>query len=342
MTTPASYEIREGSLDDPRVQVLLTEHLKNMASQSPPESMHALDVTGLRRPSVTFWTVWQGDDLAGCGALQALEPGHGELKSMRTAASHRRRGVASLLVEHSIRVARARGYRRLSLETGTIDAFAPAHALYARHGFVECGPFAEYRRDPFSRYMTRALVRTPNDSPQTNPIERADGTGRSWTVVRPYVESDWPAAWAVLEPVFRAGETYGFDRAITGPQARDIWAVAPPAVFVAVDPQERVLGTYFLKPNHRGPGGHVCNCGYVVSAAARGQGVATAMCEHSQDEARRLGYRAMQFNLVAASNTGAVRLWKSLGFAVVGTLPGAFDHPHQGYVDAFVMFKTLV
>jgi hypothetical protein len=103
----------------------------------------------------------------------------------------------------------------------------------------------------------------------------------------------------------------------------------------------QLLGTYYLKTNQGGPGQHVCNCGYMVAAEARGRGLATALCEHSQEQALALGYKAMQFNFVAATNTGAVRLWKKLGFAEVGRLPGAFNHPQQGYVDALVMYKWL-
>jgi len=102
-----------------------------------------------------------------------------------------------------------------------------------------------------------------------------------------------------------------------------------------------ILGTYYIKTNHDGPGDHVCNCGYMVSAEARGRGVATIMCEHSQEVARALGYKAMQFNFVASTNEGAVRLWHDLGFETVGRLPKAFNHPTRGYVDALVMFKWL-
>ena len=145
-----------------------------------------------------------------------------------------------------------------------------------------------------------------------------------------------------MEPVFRAGETYAFDPAITEVEAHRVWVELPAATYVAVDDAGTLLGTYYIKPNQPGLGAHVCNCGYIVSAAARGQGIASRLCEHSQDEARRLGFRAMQFNLVVSTNTGAVRLWQQLGFSIVGTLPGAFKHPRLGYVDAYVMYKQLV
>ena len=159
--------------------------------------------------------------------------------------------------------------------------------------------------------------------------------------IRPFEPRDWAALWPILESVFRAGETYAFSTSITEDEARAIWIDAPHATLVAVDDAGTVLGTYYIKPNHAGPGGHVCNCGYIVAPAARGRGVASALCRDSQERAVALGFRAMQFNMVASTNETAVGLWKKLGFAVVGTLPGAFHHPRQGDVDAFVMFKRL-
>ncbi len=128
-----------------------------MARHSPPESIHALALDQLRRPEITFWTAWSGAELLGCAALKQLDAAHGEIKSMRTARAHRRAGVARRLLEHLIGEARRRGYRRLSLETGSMAAFAPAHALYAGFGFVRCAPFADYVEDPNSVFMTREL-----------------------------------------------------------------------------------------------------------------------------------------------------------------------------------------
>ena len=152
-----SFEIRAGDLSAPEVVALLHEHLASVALHSPPESVHALDLEALRAPEVEFWSVWQGSQLVGCGALKELDAGHGELKSMRTASSHLRRGVAAALLEHVLKVAQKRGYRRLSLETGSMGVFAPARALYARFGFELCGPFADYAEDPYSVFMTREL-----------------------------------------------------------------------------------------------------------------------------------------------------------------------------------------
>lgn len=149
-------------IDDPArpdVLALLEEHLRDMHALSPPESVHALDVSRLKAPGITFWTVREGDELLGCGALKELDPSHGEVKSMRTPSASRRRGAGRAVLEHILREARARGYARLSLETGSPPAFLPAKRLYESVGFTECGPFADYRPDPFSTFMTLSLSR---------------------------------------------------------------------------------------------------------------------------------------------------------------------------------------
>jgi len=150
-------EIREGGLDDPQVVALLNVHFAGMLANSPKDSCHFLDLSGLRAPDVTFWSAWDGADLLGCGALRQLDAGHGEIKSMRTSEQHLRRGTGAALVSHILGVARARGYKRLSLETGSGEAFEPAYALYRQFGFTDCGPFADYREDPFSRFMSRVV-----------------------------------------------------------------------------------------------------------------------------------------------------------------------------------------
>ena len=147
-------------VDDPErpdVQALLDEHLQDMYSLSPPESVHALDVGKLKTPDVTFWTVRDGAVLLGCGALQEIDVEHGEIKSMRTPASLRRRGAGRAILQHIIGVARARGYKRLSLETGSLPEFLPARRLYESFGFTCCEPFAEYKLDPYSVFMTLRL-----------------------------------------------------------------------------------------------------------------------------------------------------------------------------------------
>ena len=159
--------------------------------------------------------------------------------------------------------------------------------------------------------------------------------------IRRYQDADWPAIYPILNATFAAGETYSYSPQSSEAEVLQIWTQAPAATFVACASDGRVLGTYYLKANQPGLGAHVCNCGYVVAPDAQGQGVASAMCEHSQREALAMGFLAMQFNLVVATNVRAVRLWQQLGFAVVGTLPGAFNHRQLGLTDALVMFKTL-
>ena len=180
------------AVDDLRggdIAALLQAHLDEMFLHSPAESVHALDLDTLRRPEITFWTV--RDDagaLMGCGALRQLDPTHAEIKSMRTARAHLRKGVAAHLLAHLLEVAGQRGYRRLSLETGSPDAFAPARALYARFGFVPCGPFEGYAEDPYSVFMTLALGASGSASPapaaapvpHVPPAADARGTLHAW------------------------------------------------------------------------------------------------------------------------------------------------------------------
>ena len=153
----APLQIRLDDLRGPQIAGLLQQHLHNMALHSPPQSVHALDLRALRAPTVTFWSAWACDELMGCAALKELSAAHGEIKSMRTATQHLRKGVAAALLTHILDVAQQRNYARLSLETGSAAAFAPAHALYARFGFLPCAPFADYVEDPYSVFMTRTL-----------------------------------------------------------------------------------------------------------------------------------------------------------------------------------------
>ncbi|MBL8378060.1 MAG: GNAT family N-acetyltransferase [Burkholderiales bacterium] len=149
--------IEPDDLSHPAVQALLEEHLRNMYEVSPPESVHALDLEGLRRPEISFWTAWDGDLLLGCGALKVLDARHGEVKSMRTPDALRRRGAGRAILAHIVATARERGYTRLSLETGSMEAFAPACRLYESFGFRPCAPFGDYQEDPNSLFMTLAL-----------------------------------------------------------------------------------------------------------------------------------------------------------------------------------------
>jgi putative acetyltransferase len=149
--------IEVDDLTRPAIHALLEEHLKSMHELSPPESVHALDLEKLRAPGITFWTAWEGDVLLGCGALKELDSRSGEVKSMRTPSALRRRGAGRALLAHIVAVARSRGYERLSLETGSMEAFEPARRLYQGFGFEFCGPFGDYAADPNSTFMTLRL-----------------------------------------------------------------------------------------------------------------------------------------------------------------------------------------
>jgi len=158
--------------------------------------------------------------------------------------------------------------------------------------------------------------------------------------IREATEADFEEIWPIFQEIVTAGETYTYPQNTSKEEARRLWLDLPRQTFVAEDEGE-ILGTYYIKTNQPGFGSHVCNCGYMVSARARGKGLATAMCEHSQQIALELGYKAMQFNFVVASNEAAVWLWHKLGFETAGCLPKAFNHPTEGYVDALVMYKWL-
>lgn len=158
--------------------------------------------------------------------------------------------------------------------------------------------------------------------------------------IRPLRDAEKPALGDLLEPVFRAGDTYTIDPDISRADAIAFWTAPEKSVFVAEDGDD-LLGTYYLKPNQAGGGAHVCNCGYITAAHAAGKGVARAMLAHSLDEAKVQGFRAMQYNFVVSTNIRAVETWQRAGFETVGRLPKAFNHPQLGYVDALVMFKSL-
>lgn len=160
------FELRRDDLRGEAIAALLREHLAWVRPFSPPESIHALDLDGLRSPDVDFFSAWDGDDLVGCGALRRLDAGHGEIKSMRTAEAHRRRGVGAAVLEHLLVVARQRGFRRMSLETGAHDAFAPARALYERAGFRPCDPFGDYHADRHSVFLTLELASNSPEDPR--------------------------------------------------------------------------------------------------------------------------------------------------------------------------------
>ncbi len=159
--------------------------------------------------------------------------------------------------------------------------------------------------------------------------------------IRKYQESDWVEIWPIIKKVFAAGETYAYSSTITEEEAHKAWIESPQETYVSVNDENIILGTYYIKPNQPALGSHVCNCGYIVSEKSRGKHVASSMCEHSQEIAVQHGFRAMQYNLVVATNEGAIRLWKKLGFKVIGHLPKAFNSKSSGYIDALIMYKEL-
>ena len=152
--------------------------------------------------------------------------------------------------------------------------------------------------------------------------------------------TDFDAIWPIFQDIIKAADTYAYQPNMSKEEARNVWMEQPKRTYV-FEEGNQVLGTYYIKTNQSGPGSHVCNCGYMVLLSARGNGLGLTMCEHSQRIAKELGYKAMQYNFVASTNDVAVRLWQKLGFQTVGTLPQAFNHPKQGYVDALVMYKWL-
>ena len=158
--------------------------------------------------------------------------------------------------------------------------------------------------------------------------------------IRPAEVGDRVAIWSILEPTIRSGETYTLPRDFSREQALDYWFAPGHEVFVA-DEGGDIVGTYFVRANQQGGGAHVANCGYMTARSSSGRGVARAMCAHSLEVARARGFRAMQYNFVVSTNQRAVRIWQSFGFEVVGRLPGAFEHPTLGFVDALVMFRGL-
>ena len=159
--------------------------------------------------------------------------------------------------------------------------------------------------------------------------------------IRTFAEDDWPQVWPIMRAIVRAADTFAYDPTMTPVQAHDLWIEAPPGLTVVAADQARVLGTAKMGPNRQGPGAHVATASFMVDADARGRGVGTGLCRFALDWARRQGFAGMQFNAVAQSNQVAVRLYERLGFAVIGTVPGAFAHPTLGRVGLHVMYREL-
>jgi len=159
-------------------------------------------------------------------------------------------------------------------------------------------------------------------------------------IIRKATKQDGPNIWAILKPIFRAGETYAVDPDISQAAALAFWCDGTHTAFVA-EQSGLILGTYYICPNQGGNGAHICNCGFATDEQAQGKGIARAMLEHSLDIAPKLGFQAMQFNFVLANNSRAVAIWQKYGFKIVGRIPQAFNHPKNGYVDALVMYKMM-
>ncbi|MCE9563811.1 MAG: GNAT family N-acetyltransferase [Planctomycetes bacterium] len=159
-------------------------------------------------------------------------------------------------------------------------------------------------------------------------------------LIRSATDADWPHVWELFRLVAASGDVFAYDESTTEDIARRLWFDAPTVCYIA-ELDEQFAGTYYVRPNAAGRGSHVANAGYMVSPSFRGRGLARTMCEHSLDTTRQLGYSAMQFNFVVATNVAAVRVWEACGFSVVGRLPGAFRHAELGFVDSLVMFRTL-
>jgi len=160
--------------------------------------------------------------------------------------------------------------------------------------------------------------------------------------VRLFQKKDWGSLWSILQSVFKEGETYTFSPDISKEEAYHIWISLPQETYVAIDQENAITGTYFIKPNQPTLGSHICNCGYIVSPQYRGQGIAKMLCLHSLEKAKELGFRGMQFNAVVSTNHSAVNLWLTIGFQKIGTVPGGFYNQKHGYVDTYIMFKSLV
>ena len=158
--------------------------------------------------------------------------------------------------------------------------------------------------------------------------------------IRKATESDKSAIWKIIEPIIRSGDTYVFEPETPEDEMLDYWFAPEKHVYVAED-DGKILGTFWLKPNYPGQGSHVCNAAYMVSPDAAGKGIGRKMADHSLDEARRLGFKAMQFNFVVKSNTAAVRLWQSIGMEIIGEIPDAFDHAREGLTNAYIMYRKL-
>ena len=186
------------------------------------------------------------------------------------------------------------------------------------------------------------MIFSTGENPNPNSLHISPNRGHMKEIIeiRKAQLEDFNQIWPIFSEIVSKGDTYAYPSNTTREEGFRLWMEIPREVYIAMEGDE-VVGTYYIKTNQGGPGSHVCNCGYMVPSSQREKGIATRMCEHSQQRAVELGYQAMQFNFVASSNQGAVNLWLKLGYQIVGTLPKAFEHPAQGLIDAYVMYKWL-
>ncbi len=245
---------------------------------------------------------------------------HPHLETLAISAEMEGRGLARALLDAAEAWARTRGHDFITLTV--FDANRRARAVYDRRGYL----------------AETVTMRKPLDAPVGSAARPA--AGPAGLVVRRDTPADAEALWDILHPIIAAGETYAYPRDLTRDAALAAWHPAAGHTFVA-ELDGRLAGTYLLKPNQAGPGGHVANCGYMVASWARGRGLGEALCRHSLDTARSLGFRAMQFNSVVSTNRTAIAVWQRCGFAIVGTVPQAFAHPSAGLVDIHVMHRFL-
>lgn len=314
-----SMHIRPDDLRSPEVRALLEEHLRDMHEISPPESVHALDLDDLRHPSVTLWTAWAGTDLLGCGALKQLDPAHGEIKSMRTAAAHRGKGVARAMLQHLLAEARARSCARVSLETGSEPAFLPARRLYESAGFTYCSPYASYVEDPNSVFMTLAIM-----EPQYRAATQDDLPGICALAdeLNAIHHESWPHVFAQAAASDR--DRAHWEKSIGRDDAETFLAFEGGDLVAFITAFLCTQSGTLLQPLCFVTIGSVC-----VRRDVRGKGLGTALMKRV--EAWAAGMDATEVRLqVWAFNAPAISLYEELGYAVrslsmAKLLPGERD-----------------
>lgn len=315
-------DIRIDDLRSPAIAALLDEHLRDMYATSPPESVHALDLERLRRSDITFWTLWDGDALAGCAALKSLGNGEGEIKSMRTARAFRHRGVASRLLRHLLDEAGRRGYQRLWLETGSMDYFAAARALYTKFGFVECGPFADYELDPYSVFMSKDLAAS---SEATAARAGAEHTGNV-QLIRCNLADHGAAILAIFNEAIRHSTAIYEYEPRTAVFMQEWFADKDrhdTPVIGATGNDGQLLGfasygSFRAKPAYKYSVEH----SVYVRSDQRGRGIGRRLLQAVVEEIRARDYHVIVAG-IDAENTASIALHAKCGFEYAGTIKQA-------------------